>query len=245
MRNGHEKLVKAKLIQYLLEKNHTNDNFIANELVVDSFARRIDIALINNSLYFFEIKTEADNLSRLSGQVEDFLKFCDKLHIICAPCHSEHVLNTTPQKVAVWEFCPEKGIKVIRKGKSEKLLNKTILIKMLTVADLKTILSKNKIKASHCKRLELQNLAMSLSATILRQHVLQKLKNQHREITNQVKEALVSRDINIDDINSLRKYPYHSRVVNQEQECDDMYMYYLSLQSKENIFGNPISIGEK
>ncbi len=59
--------IKALLIQFLMEKNIlSEDAIIINELTVDKYARRADIVLLKkDELHAYEIKSDADSLTRL------------------------------------------------------------------------------------------------------------------------------------------------------------------------------------
>ena len=236
MKNIHEKTVKALLIQHLLENN--NKGIIINEFSVNFFERRLDIALITNYIDFFEIKTEADTLKRLKGQSETFSKFCDKFHIICAPCHIEKVLSETPNNVGVWELRENKTIKKIRRGKRNILTDKNRLIQMLHSNELKQILSSNGIEKTVPRRKYLQAEAYKIDTKILRKFLIEKLKERHAKANKQLINVLKSETLTYEHIDELSIYKRESKKNNHGYEyCDDTYLCYLAYKTDKNIFG--------
>jgi len=78
------------------------------DIVGDSFSRvvdemsicagdaRVDIAVINGKLHGFEIKSEADTLARLEGQISAYNRVFDTMTIICGENHLDAVIEIIP-----------------------------------------------------------------------------------------------------------------------------------------------------
>ncbi len=54
----------------------------------------------NDELWAVEVKSEADSLSRLDGQVRAYLDCFDKVIVVSASKHVSHVLQMVPREVA-------------------------------------------------------------------------------------------------------------------------------------------------
>jgi hypothetical protein len=239
---NHEKMAKAALIQYLLHKGTISDDVvIVNELALESFSRRADLALVNGSIELFEIKSEADTLTRLPGQVETFSRFCDKLHVVGAQCHIEGILSSTPEHVAVWQFDNEKGIKIIRRGSKTLLRDKKSLIKLVNVQELRQLLTAHKIKVSSPRRKYLEAAAQQLTAEKLRLGVLQALKDRYAYTTAQFINAVSERSVTSAHIAALKRKKADSLVTtdNDYPMDDDIYMRQLACEVKDTLFGSP------
>jgi len=57
---------------------------------------RVDIAVINGKLHGFEIKSEADTLARLDGQVSAYNQIFDTMTIICGENHLDSIKEIVP-----------------------------------------------------------------------------------------------------------------------------------------------------
>ncbi len=73
-----------------------------NSLVLDEFSlteedARIDIAVINGSLHGFEIKSDADTLTRLPRQSESYNRVFDYLWIACGQKYIEKIKDIVPE----------------------------------------------------------------------------------------------------------------------------------------------------
>lgn len=244
LRNLHEKRAKAALIKYLLSKNtFEGDTVLINELSLDNYSRRADLVVVNGSIQLFEIKSEADTLARLPGQVKTFSRFCDKLHVVSAPCHIAEILSSTPDNIAVWQLDHKKGIKVVRRGRKVPLKNKDNLLKMVNVRELRQFLSKEGIKADTQLRRHLVSAAESnLSVKEIRLGVLQALKERYTKTTEQFLGLATKQGVSSDHIESLKRSTssYQNNSIHQEtnSHCeDDVYLLQLANETKGALFG--------
>lgn len=129
--------IKAIVLNHLKENGRiSEDTSIINEFTIDNYSRRVDLALANqNHLIAFEIKSEADSLFRLEGQVEKYLEYFDKVVIVAASKHIKSILQTAPKNVAIWEI-NKRSIAVRRRGKIEQIKNKEKLINLMKANEL-------------------------------------------------------------------------------------------------------------
>lgn len=246
LNNIHEQKAKAVLLQYLLQKGViTEDVVIINELALEFFSRRADIALVNGSIEFFEIKSEADTLTRLPGQIETFSKFCDKLHVVGAACHIENILKNVPENVAVWQLDTQAGIKIIQRGRKNILRDKKSLLKLINGQELKQVLARNGVKAESNRRKHMDDAVQDISAEELRSGVLEVLKRRYAQSTEQFM-AIVSQEkvVHPNQLNMLKRdkvlFQKGSKQVAKKAcyaHLDDIYMQQLSEQGDGEIFG--------
>lgn len=111
---------KCITIDWLIAKGELHaDAVLINELPVDSFARRADIVVANGKLQAFEIKSDADSLARLQGQISTYLNFFDKVTLVCSPKFSLKALELLPESVEILELVNKNGkhtLKYKRRG---------------------------------------------------------------------------------------------------------------------------------
>jgi len=77
--------IRAALKAELSDEFAGTRTIIVDELPICWGDTRIDIAVVNSSLYGYEIKSDRDTLERLPRQVELYNKIFDKLTLVCSP----------------------------------------------------------------------------------------------------------------------------------------------------------------
>ena len=175
--------IKAALIQCFRDKNPSfKKTTIINELTVNLLSRRADLVFIDEDMQAFEIKSEADQLSRLAGQTETYLQFFDKVTIVAASKHIEEILKSTPKHVAVWEFVEFK-FKIRRRGKKLPIKDKSSLIRLMTANELKKTLSQAGVVASLKRRAELVSAVSELSVASIRRQTIASIKSRYENST--------------------------------------------------------------
>ena len=81
----------------ILEEAHLcNQTIILNELGLKNGESRADIAVLNGKMIGYEIKTEKDNLTRLTSQVKTYNQVFDKAFIIVAENHIQKAKRIIP-----------------------------------------------------------------------------------------------------------------------------------------------------
>ena len=95
----HSKLEK----QYYVKKNH----LIVHELSLEHGKNRVDIAVFDNCIHGYEIKSSKDNLLRLQNQLLQYSKSLQKVTFVVAENHFKDVMILTP------EWC---GVILVIKG---------------------------------------------------------------------------------------------------------------------------------
>ena len=70
---------------------------IVDEMEICCGDARVDIAVINGKLHGFEIKSEADTLARLQGQISAYNQVFDTMTIICGENHLGSIVKMIPE----------------------------------------------------------------------------------------------------------------------------------------------------
>lgn len=132
-----EKVLKLRLIDYLLKKKYPKCKLIGVEVPFVSMKRRVDVLVItgNMELIAFEIKSDLDSLRRLNDQVKDYKKTFDKLYIVTSAkykdiCSSANIGNS------IGCIYINGGIDERKKAKQVKQLDKYNLARFLLKDDL-------------------------------------------------------------------------------------------------------------
>ena len=90
--------IRAALHRKALRAFHRcNDTLVIDELGLAHAKARIDVAVINGSMYGFEIKSAADTLTRLPQQLDLYEQCLEKLTIVCAEKHIPGVRDLAPR----------------------------------------------------------------------------------------------------------------------------------------------------
>lgn len=93
-------IIRKKLKEYLYSKNRSQ--LLIDELSCCQGAVRIDLASINDSLHWFEIKSEVDTLSRLPMQSLGYNYIFETLTIVTCSNHVSNIKNIVPNWWGIW-----------------------------------------------------------------------------------------------------------------------------------------------
>lgn len=120
--------IKTLLIDFLIE--NYNIELIASEVPYLFGYRRADlVAMINNNMIAFEIKSELDSLTKLEAQINDYIDVFNKVYVVLAEKFRNYaVVSKLPKKVGILYIDSNNKIINFRKAKEQKILNKEKLI---------------------------------------------------------------------------------------------------------------------
>lgn len=182
--NPREQQIKACLIEFLRLKQKIFDNTsIINEFSVDKHNRRADLVLVDQTQFTaFEIKSDADRLTRLHGQVETYKQYFDKVILVVGPKYVDEVLKSTPADIGVWTYY-KSTFKILRQGRKETRLPKDSYIGLMHVSELRQIVPKEESTTETKYRSQLENLARKLSRHELRESAIDFIKKRYAETT--------------------------------------------------------------
>jgi hypothetical protein len=117
---------------------------VLDELAVCAGDARIDIAVINGKFHGFEIKSEADTLERLKGQVAAYNRVFDTITIICGKNHIDGVTSVIPEWWGIYTATADLGgvrLEKLRDAKRNTLVDGHALAQLLWKSELTSILA--------------------------------------------------------------------------------------------------------
>lgn len=127
----------CKVIDYLISLEDKNLNFVACEVKILNFTRRIDVLLSKGkSLISIEIKSDRDSLRRLDGQIIDMNKVSHRTYVACTNRHLKEAKKICPQNIGQI-LINEGGVKLIKEARPRKKLNKKSIIECFQVEEMK------------------------------------------------------------------------------------------------------------
>lgn len=236
-----EKDIKAALIDWLYEKGHVEDAVIINEMVVANWSRRADIAVANGRLSVYEIKSDADTLKRLPGQVDLFSSHFDKVTLVVASKFVSTVLDGYPPEIGVLEVMCDGGAIRLRQARAGRIVetkNSSVLSSFLTKLDLCKLLRKEGVNASPgMSRCELVELVSNLHARVVKNYVLSFLKDKYKPTFDAFSSARLSLG-SYESISLLRR---SESPVRSAFESDK---FYSVADFCSNPNARPLSLGE-
>lgn len=196
--------LKSIIINNLISKELLCPNsLIINEFTVGDFTRRVDLALIkSNRMFAVEVKSNADSLIRLQGQVSKYLDYFDKVIVATAPKHTSKALEVTPPNVAVWEIRGDKVI-IKRKGRIKEINSKKELLEMMTIIELKKLNKKLNCSAPDQKRKSLELSLLKAPVSKLREGVFDFIQARYKSRNDKFFEKIDERLSTPDDLTYL------------------------------------------
>lgn len=209
--NHFEKEIKKTVLNYLLEKNTLKNNVtVISELTIDSFSRRVDLVVLNDhKMIAYEIKSDADSLYRLPGQLNKYRKYFDKVVVVSTSKHINNILSTAPENVEVWEVEDSK-VTVKKRGKVNKALAKEDYLDLLKVNDMRRLASIMKITISGSKnevrRIIIDNIS-KVNRNDLKFFVLSTISKKFHLTSSAFLESIrMRRKVTLNDLSLLSPY---------------------------------------
>jgi hypothetical protein len=115
--------IKSQIIDFLMS-SFSNDLFIGNEVMYGTKRKLIDLLVLDkNQLIAIEIKADNDDLRRLQEQINESKKIFDFIIVCTTMAHLEKVKQLLSNDIGIYSVA-ERDIKVIRKPKKQKKLDK-------------------------------------------------------------------------------------------------------------------------
>jgi hypothetical protein len=76
------------------------------------------LLVLNGTTVAYEVKTDYDDLTRLSGQLSAYLSVFDRVNVVCAPDLVQQVLLSVDERVGVISLNPKGSLSIKRAWKS-------------------------------------------------------------------------------------------------------------------------------
>lgn len=131
--------IKTFLIDYLL--SNYNIELLASEVPYLFGYRRADlVAMMDNNMIAFEIKSELDSLTKLEAQIKDYIDVFNKVYVVLSEKFKNcSVISNLPKKVGILYIDNNHRITLYRKAKEQKILDKERLIYFFKKDDMNKI----------------------------------------------------------------------------------------------------------
>lgn len=201
-----EPQIKAAFINKFLKSSNTEEKIIINEFNIENSTRRADLVVISkNMIEAFEIKSEADSLARLEGQVAKYSEFFDKVTVILAKKHKSKACDILSEDIGVWEF-ENDCLKILKKGRKKTIKNKENLIKFMTAIEIKKLLKSIGVKTNIYKRKDLEILLLKQSTALIREAAIKSIKNRYKKRYIDFLEATSGKKISTEDLYLLSQH---------------------------------------
>ncbi|MCS4247532.1 sce7726 family protein [Pseudomonas sp. BIGb0164] len=185
----NEQMIKAAVIAKIQNKVSSGDAVLINEMVFSHGTRRADLAVVNENLHAFEIKSDLDTLRRLDGQVSDYSSRFDKLILVVSGKFVEHALQSN-EKIGVWKASLNSNgkvqLRVIRPGRIERVRNISFLCDFLLKSELIELIRAHMgyTNLSRLSRESLTELASDIPISIIRGFVLRAIKVRYEKTSS-------------------------------------------------------------
>lgn len=248
--NPFEKEIKVAILNHLIEHNTiTKNTTIINELVIDSFSRRADLVVINNNkLIAFEIKSEADSLVRLTGQVEKYLFYFDKIIVVSTKKHIDKIVENVPDRVGLWEF-NNNDITIKHRGRTKNISEKKYFLDFLKASDLKKLSKKIDITLDYNSKGKIKekiiNSLNKISFNELKIFTIETLKKRYKLSSELfISNILLKNKVNSSDFELLKSHTFKKEnskpTLNtlNNISSDDPLLEKLAKDSSLPIFGS-------
>lgn len=176
--------IRLLLRPYLERVNKKfNNTIIVEELDLCSGLARIDIAVINGAIHGYEIKSEEDNLKRLSNQINYYNKALEKITVVTNKSHLDLIKKQIPKwwgLLLIKNSGKKNVISELRRAKTNPVLDSLSLLHVLWKQELISIADKYKLRVRHhCNKREIRDLIKNeLDKSIISQEVRLALKSR-------------------------------------------------------------------
>lgn len=126
-----EYIYKNSLFLDILKKYGYKDTLVINELKIGN--SKADMVFLNGSIRIYEIKTELDNLTKLSKQLNDYQKIADKVYVVTDENHFNKLISEyRDSNIGIISFNKQNQLKVEKEAvENSNLFDFESLFKLL------------------------------------------------------------------------------------------------------------------
>lgn len=151
----NDEIIRSALLRQFAKKHANSDTVIVNELKVARGSARLDIAVLDDRINGFEIKSDHDTLARLPSQLRYYNQVVDRMTIVVGERYLGRVLDIVPEWWGVMQASlngdGEAVLKTVRRPKLNKSINARGLLEILERGELVFALSKFGLGKGHSK----------------------------------------------------------------------------------------------
>lgn len=123
------------ILKYKLFKNYINKRNIVAAFEIKVNNSRVDFLTINGHTTSFEIKSELDNLSKLSKQMADYMLAFEYNYLVIDEKHIEKAKNLLPECFGLWSYKNGK-YKKLKKALLNDKMDSEVQLNLLTKLEL-------------------------------------------------------------------------------------------------------------
>ena len=190
--------IKHRVVNWLLSGGMGFDktkDAIGNEVLFSSMLRRADLLVFSGNLHALEIKSDSDNLTKLSEQLHDYCRSFDKVSVVTTPKHLPRIQKILSRKRKV-------GLIVVRETGNIEIVRDAIVNKKLDKQNLLMFL--NKVQVAALAKTAPQTLATDeIRKIAAKQCSLKLIKKEAYNALRKKYERLFSRFVK-----EFEKYPF-------------------------------------
>ncbi|WP_024548883.1 sce7726 family protein [Siccibacter turicensis] len=210
--NVFEKEIKKTVLNHLLNKHDLDGNVtVINELTIDSFARRVDLAVLTDKkIIAYEIKSDADSLYRLSGQLVKYQQYFDKTIVVTTSKHLKTILGMVSDNIEVWEVI-EQDVTIKKRGKASRIKNKSDYLDLLRVRDMRKLASVFNISLGKGRKADIKKMLADningISYDKLKAFVINVISQRYKLTSdNFLENVKVKGTVTVNDLDFLSPY---------------------------------------
>lgn len=208
--------VKLALIESILSEYLNDDaSSLIQEFSLMDGARRADVVFINRGqIRAYEIKTEADRLDRLPGQVDAYMHHFDEVVVVAGARHVEAVRKCVPNQVGVWELDSSSDVCAFRELRAPETMarsRKVDLVAMMTASDLRSALRAEGVKVrKDARRSHLVRSIMRLSRRSIREYAIDSIRRRHAPANERFRDELSRNGLSANALRTLSRFQSHA-----------------------------------
>ena len=194
--------IKKDIVVWLMRGGmsfNVRHDAIGNEVLFSQARRRADLLILSEEFHALEIKGNADHLTKLPDQLEDYRKTFDKVSVVVTKKHLNKVERDVPKSVGIILIADDK-ITILRNACIKRKLDKASLLMFLNKNLLITLLG---VKGSNLFTDELRQLAMTKNLGVIRESAYRRLKGIYFKLFQRFTRETKGFPIQIDEIRSL------------------------------------------
>lgn len=99
-----ESAIRTKLVRHMLSNWNLRNSVVANEARYGLTDKRADFAIVDRFSHAFEIKSDFDTTTRLSGQLSEYSATFDYVTVVTTPRYASKVRSIANPRVGLWVF---------------------------------------------------------------------------------------------------------------------------------------------
>ncbi|WP_186124292.1 sce7726 family protein [Burkholderia gladioli] len=156
----NEQRIKRLLTRHIKSGDWRRSDALISEYFVENASRRADLVAVNGTLRAYEIKSDVDHLTRLSGQIDVYSRYFESVIVVCTRRHLASVLQQTDSWIGVLCVSNE-GIEEHRATAIRQLTDSNAWLSHLPITAIRNALSRRGIKSPKNNRQDILEVARS------------------------------------------------------------------------------------